>query len=155
MSKINLITMAGGLLRPADDEAADRIRRWGVGNMVVGDFVRPRNYALLKKFFALIEVAWEEWDPPESQYQGVPAYKSKERLREELIILAGYYDVCASLKGETRVIAKSISFANMSEDEFGELFNAVHQVIMDKILNDKRWQPEDLDVAVDRVMNFL
>jgi len=155
LSKINLITMAGGLLRPADDEASDRIRRWGVGNIVVGDFVRPRNYAFHKKFFALIEVAWEEWEPPESEYQGVQAHKSKERLREELIILAGYYDVCSSLKGDTRVIAKSISFANMDEDEFGELYNKVHQVIMDKILNDRRWQPEDLDAAVDRVMNFL
>ena len=155
MTDTHWIVMPGHLLRPADDLTTDVIQKWKVGDFVTGTFKRPRNPLFHRKYFALLDVLFDQWDAPECEYKGVPALKSRERFREEITILAGYYDIVTSLKGQTRVVAKSISFAAMDEDTFAELYLAVHNVGMAKILNDKNWTDEDLNSAVDRVMGFL
>ena len=155
MKSCNFITMPGGVLRPADENTSEIVTKWGIGAYVTGAFKRPRNAKFHRKFMALLDAIFDQWEPPESEYKGVSAQKSRERFREEMIILSGYYDIVCSLKGETRVVAKSISFAAMGEDTFGELYNAVHRVGMEKILADKNWTDDDLNAAVDRIMGFV
>jgi hypothetical protein len=155
MKTCNFITMPGGILRPADEDTGETVIKWGIGAYISGGFSRPRNAKFLRKFFALLDALFEQWEPQDTEYKGVQAQKSRERFREEITILAGYYDLVCSLKGEARVVAKSISFGKMDEDTFGELYNAVHKVGMDKILNSKGWTDDDLNSAVDRLMGFL
>jgi len=154
MKVCNFITMPGGLLRPADANTSEIVTKWGIGAYVTGSFKKPRNPMFLRKFFALLDALYEQWEPPESEYKGVMAQKSRERFREEITILAGYYDIVSSLKGETRVVAKSISFAGMDEETFGELYQAVVTVGFEKILADKNWTDDDLNAAVDRLLGF-
>lgn len=156
MPELRFMTMAGGVLRPDTEDTAETVQKWGVGKFVVGTFKRPRNPKFHRKYFALLDVLFEQWDPvPFEKYRDIEPQKNREKFREEITILAGYYDVVCSLKGETRVVAKSISFAAMDEDTFGELYNSVHKVGMDKILSQKNWKDSDLNDAVDRLMGFV
>jgi len=155
MPECRYITMAGGLLRPYDEESAAATAKWGVGAMISGIFKKPRNPRFHAKFFALLNTLYDQWEPQETEYKGVLAQKSFENFRKELIILAGYYDVVSSLKGETRVEAKSVSFGSMEEAEFEKLYMAVHTIGMQKILNQKGWTDKDLNEAVDRLMGFV
>ena len=155
MAELQFIVMAGGLLRPENEETAEQVQKWKVGSFIIGKFRRPRNPKFHRKFFALLGVLFDEWEPVDSEYKGVAAEKSRERFREEITILAGYYDIVCSLKGETRVVAKSVSFASMEEPEFERLYMAVHKVGMEKILNSKGWSERDLHDAVARLMDFV
>jgi hypothetical protein len=61
--------------------------------------------------------------------------------------------MAVNLKGETRLTAKSISFANMDEDEFSDLYNAACNVILQRILTN--YTRDDLDAVIDRLMGFI
>ncbi len=51
-------------------------------------------------------------------------------MRKDLIIVAGYYDDHINLiTGEVTKVHKSISFSNMGEIEFSEIYEAVKNVI--------------------------
>ena len=155
MPECRYITMAGGLLRPYDEESAAATAKWGVGAMISGIFKKPRNPQFHKKLFSLLNTLYDQWEPQETKYKGVMAQKSFENFRKELIILAGYYDVVSSLKGETRVEAKSISFGSMDDAEFEKLYMAIHNIGMQKILNQKGWTERDLNNAVERLMEYV
>jgi hypothetical protein len=98
-----------------------------------------------------LNVGFDYWTP-EAEYKGRVVEKNMDRFREEVTILAGYYDVVASLGGSVRLKAKSIAFANMEEDEFERLYSAVINVILQKVLT--TWTREDLDDVVDQVLRF-
>lgn len=89
---------------------------------------RPRNIKFHRKFFALINMVFENQE----------RYKNSEKLREALIIEAGYYDEWFDLQGVQHIDAKSISFAKMNEDEFSELYNRVIDVIVEHFHFDKQ-----------------
>lgn len=155
MPEMRYIVMAGGLLRPYDEDSAEKTSKWKIGSLIVGMFKKPRNPRFHCKFFALLNTLYEQWEPVETEYKGVMAQKSFDKFREELTILAGYYNVVSSLKGETKVEAKSVSFGSMDELEFEKLYMAVHEIGMQKILNQKGWTDKDLNEAVDRLMGFV
>ncbi|EED0778305.1 DUF1367 family protein [Escherichia coli] len=51
--------------------------------------------------------------------------KSPRYIRKNLTILAGFYDVVTTIRGEVRYRAKSLSYANMDQDEFERCYNAM------------------------------
>ena len=68
-------------------------------------------------------------------------------------MLAGHYITTVTLKGEVRLIPKSISFANMDQDEFDSLYNATVNVVLKRILTN--YTRDDLDAVIDRLMGFI
>lgn len=48
--------------------------------------------------------------------------------RQELTIMAGYYDVVAKVDGTVKAKAKSLAFGSMSEEEFSAVYSAVIDV---------------------------
>jgi hypothetical protein len=123
-----------------------------LGEIIQIDFKRPRNIMRHRKFFALLNLAYEGWEIPESTYNGMPANKNFERFRKDIICQAGYYDVVANLKGEVRAEAKSISFGGMEEDEFNKLYNDVVNVILKHVLNN--YTRDDLDSVIEQIVSF-
>jgi hypothetical protein len=57
-------------------------------------------------------------------------------------------------RGEVRVEAKSISFANMSEDEFEALYSDTINVILRKILTSSAMTEDQLRDHVDTVLRY-
>jgi hypothetical protein len=126
----------GGLYpdNPGDLKEFDK---FSDGQAVRIKIVRQRNYKFLKKFFGLLNFAYENWEPIKTviydmQSHVIPINKSVEVFRAELTILAGYYEAFYKVDGTVVFKAKSIAFANMKEDEFARLYKKVFDIVWDK-----------------------
>ena len=99
---------------------------------------RPRNYLFLKKFFALLNLAYENQE----------IYNNLDDMRDDLIIEAGFYRKVETLSGEIRKKAKSISYGSMQEDEFENVYNRV----MDEIC---KWFDLSNEELEKNLINFM
>lgn len=153
MSEIVLMKTASGVLAPHDDGADEFIRKMKTGALAHADFKRVRNYQFHKKYFALIKFAFDQWEPAgELQYKGMPVQKNLKRFRKDIAILSGFFETTVNLKGEVRLEAKSISFAQMDDYEFEELYQATISIVLAKVL--KNFTRADLDRVVDQLLAF-
>jgi len=123
---------------PASEDDAELLSKVKVGETVRLTLVRPRNIKFHKKFFALINLAFDYWEPPKhgegsAWSEKMPIERNVERFRKDVTILAGYYDATYRLNGDVRLEAKSISFGSMSEDDFEKLYSKVIDVIINRV----------------------
>lgn len=163
------------------------------GESISVKWSKPRHGWRHRKFFALLKVGYEAWEPA-----AVPATETREfkiigrfinaiansmpvsktwlfqqaekvitqwqlkqchqaekqfnRFRKEVTILAGYHEAVHSMDGSFRLEAKSIAFSKMDEDEFTKLYNAVCNVILQRVLT--TYTREDLDRVVEEILRF-
>lgn len=137
---------------PTHEPDMEALKKFKLGDTVRAEVVRPRNLKFHRKFFALLNVAFEAWETPTTEFRGLPVQKNFKRFRKDCIIAAGFYDPVHNLKGEVRAEAHSIAFGNMSEDEFEKLYSAVADVILQQVL--RNYTRGDLDAVVAEVMGF-
>jgi len=116
----------GNGLMPAQSHDRLLLDKIKAGTPVRMTYKRVRNYSFHKKYFALLNFAFDYWEPPDNQV----AEKNFNRFRKDIIILAGFYEQYVRIDGSTRLEAKSISFASMDEDEFEELYTKTIDVII-------------------------
>jgi hypothetical protein len=112
------------------------MKRIKVGDFLECEIKKPRNYRFHKKFFALIQMI----------FQNQERYNNIDDLREDLTIEAGYFVKRENIKGELIKRAKSISFANMDEHEFSELYSAV----LDEIVKHFNFDKQDIILNVEQ-----
>lgn len=113
-----------------------KIKKLKVGDLLVCDIKKPRNYEFHKKFFALINMIFDNQE----------IYKDLDDLRRDLTIEAGYYDTYINIHGEEVKKAKSISFYKMEEHNFQEFYTAV----VDKIVLHFNFNKDDIIENVAR-----
>ncbi len=147
-----MIKCSNGELYPVDQQGIEAIAKLKLGQGVTVTIKRARNPAFHRKLFALFNLAYDAWEPGEKKYKGQHILKSFEQFREDLVILAGYYTQSVRLDGSIRVSAKSISFANMNQDEFDSLYSAVVDVVLQRVLT--RYSRDDLDNVINQVLGF-
>jgi hypothetical protein len=152
MTDIVLMKAAGGALVPVDQQAVDYITKLKLGAAVTATVRRQRNPAFHRKFFALLNLAFESWEPVDNTYKGQQVSKNFEQFRNDVTVLAGHYEMAVTLKGETRLTAKSISFGSMSQEEFESLYSATVDVILARIL--KNYTRDDLDNVINQLLGF-
>jgi hypothetical protein len=133
-----------------------RINRLEVGEICNIEFVFPRNPKFHKKFFALLNFAFDAWEPDRirKQYKGHPVRKNFERFRSDVIIQAGYYEQTFDLDGNMKLEAQSISFGSMDDIEFERVYSAVADVILGKVLTTYNGRDE-LDQVMGKMVGFL
>ena len=133
-----------------------RITRMEPGELVNLEAVIPRNPLFHRKFFALLNVGFDAWEPGRKHktYRGRPVEKNFEAFREEVTILAGYYEQTFDIHGRMKLKAKSISFANMEDPEFEQLYSAVANVLLQHVLTRYAGRDE-LDAVVEQIMGFV
>lgn len=153
MKDIVLTKAPGGALIPADPQAADFISKLKLGQGITASVKRHRNPGHHKKFFALLNLAFDHWEPVEATYKGQVVGKNFDQFRNDIVCLAGFYEMAVNLRGETRVTAKSISFGSMSQDEFDDLYNATVNVILKHVLTN--YSRDDLDAVLDQLAGFF
>lgn len=123
--KINLVRTAFGFLFATDDDA-EKARKIKVGQVVEVNVKVLRNYAFLKKFWALINVAWSFLTDSQQEF----FHGSIDGFRCTLEVAAGYYDEFYDATRKSWVQKpKSIAFDKMDEAEFSKLYEAVVDVI--------------------------
>ena len=148
-----------GFLAPASDEDKAAIAHIGAGEVVNISFTRMRNYWFFRRWWALIRFAYDLWEPPElpedpekQWLKKVVPEKNLERFRKDVTILAGYYEASYRLDGSVRIEAKSISFAQMSEEEFADLYQRTIDIVIKHVCTN--YTGEELDALVDEALRF-
>ncbi|MFN8758836.1 MAG: DUF1367 family protein [Tagaea sp.] len=156
MSKISLIKTGPTLLAPADVEAAEYLERVPDGAYLHCELTRPRNPGHHRKFFALLQVAFDLWqgtiEPRE--HRGQQVLPNFDRFRADVTILAGYYRPVVNVKNELRLEPRSISFSSMDQVEFDDLYNRVLDVLVHKVLQGTGATAEELQEAVAQLTEF-
>lgn len=155
-------TLAGSLLpdRAVIDlmEHTAWFNRIPLHNTILLKFTHPRNYEFHKKYFALLDFAYGHWEPATlhgRRYAGVVPLKSKSRFRKDLTVLAGYFEQEIRIDGSLRVVAKSISWAQMDEAEFSSLYESTKDVIWDRIFSHMdTYSREDYESVCLELMSF-
>ena len=155
----NFIKLTGGHLVPASDQDKAIIDKIKVGQVLKFTFTRMRNYKFHKKWFALVGLAFDYWEPtalpddPEKKWmKRVTPEKNFDRFRKDITIRAGHYDAYYRLDGSVRIEAKSISFGDMSEETFEKLYSDTINVVLKQIY--KNYTEDDLNSLVAQVMSF-
>jgi len=136
--KITLVKQLNSTFKLAYDSDFEQAKKIKVGEFYEFSYSMPRNYKFHKKFFALLELV----------YQNQEVYSNKDDLREDLTIEAGYFRLTENIKGQTVKRAKSISFAQMDEAEFSEFYSAIINVVVNWLKIDK----EDL---IDNIQQYF
>ena len=154
--EITLVKLSNNLCSAAEDETAlALLKRVPLGGIIKGSFVAPRNPLFHRKFFAMLKVGFDAFEPePIIHGAGftMAPIKSREQFREDVTILAGHYELHVRLDGSSRTRAKSISFASMNEIEFEAFYSSVANVLLQKVLHN--YTREDLDTVVDQILRF-
>lgn len=123
--KLNLQNTARGLIPLYDDDYEEK-RKLKVGEIYSAEVKLIRNYEFLRKYFALINCAWEYQNEKVQEH----FRNSKENFRKTVQIAAGYCETYYSISRKEWIEeSKSISFEKMQEEEFQELYNSVKNTL--------------------------
>lgn len=144
--ELNLLNTAQGL-KPLYDTDYDEKKKLRVGVVYRATIRQPRNIDFHRKYFALINCAWEY------QPEQVQAFfkNSVELFRKTLQMSAGYCERIYSIERQEWVdIPSSISFSSMDEITFQELYSKVFDVILQVFL--KHISREEFE---NNLINFM
>lgn len=139
-----------GVLAPCYSTDMDSMAKIKNGSVVRGEITMPRDIKLHRRFFKLLSVGYEYWEPP--HYLDRQVEKNPERFRKDLTMLCGRSHMVARLDGSVMAEADSISFANMPQDQFDDLYDAAVRVLHRQVMT--HWSIQDILVAVDQIESF-
>ena len=151
-----LTKTASGALVPVDDEQAEKLRKVKLGQVVRCEITQMRNGGFHRKWFSLARLAFDLWSEtmPAQEYNGRPVMPNFDRFRRDLTILAGHAHPVWNVRGELRVEADSLKWAEMDEETFEKLFSATIDVILRSVLPNSGLTPERLRQMAERVVEY-
>ena len=132
--KLDFIKLPGGSLAPANDETSESMKRFKNNEQMQVDVTMPRNIGFHRKAFALANKAFSYWSADSTKDRYKTNKAQFESFREQLTILAGYFDEVYAIDGSVRLIAKSWSFGNMTQEQFEHFYSALWQAIANNVV---------------------
>ena len=150
--KAYLLKTLSGLM-PADPESQKWYDKLKHGMAVSVEAHTIRNYCFMKKYFALLRVGFDNWEPPYIESQKTRSMKNFEYFRGRIAILCGYYEEVIDFNGKTTFIPDSISFAKMKAPEFQNLYSNTIDIFL-KNIYPQDITAEELDETVNRYLGF-
>jgi hypothetical protein len=154
-----LLIKSQQILVPGRDEDAEWLGKKKQGATILGDFHEMRNGAYFRKWWSLVKYAFDQWSEtcePED-YKGLPVQPNFDRFRKDVTILAGFRIATWNIRGELRVEAESLKWSKMSEERFGQLFEATLQALTQSVFNGKRCRsltPKQLNEIHDMIWSY-
>lgn len=131
--KINFMKLAGGTLVPASDDEAVKAEKFKTGEIHEAEIKLYRNPQFHSKMFVFFEFCFQHW---KGDREFMDDNGQKEVFRKNLVVLAGFYKEYYNIKGEVRIEAESLSYANMTQERFEQVYNAVIQAAMKHVFKD-------------------
>ena len=128
--KIEFIKQPGGVLVPATDLEVEKLTKFRSGEQYTVEMKLSRNPAFHRKAFAFFNFCFAHWRGDNEFMDEAAQF---DVFRKNLTCLAGYYDELWNIKGEVRIEAKSLSYGNMSQEEFESCYNALINAAMKHI----------------------
>ena len=110
-------------LRPSDSAGEEMLRNIKHGELVSIEVRRPRNVYHHRKFFALLNIVFENQEK----------YQTVEQLLTMFKIATGHCETMETPKG-TIYIPKSIAFHKMDQDEFSLFWDKCIKLVVTRIL---------------------
>jgi hypothetical protein len=132
-----LVKTKTGYFIPFDDSDREAAKAIGAGEVVSAK--ASRNYMFLKKAMALMKVGHE------NQREDKPQYESFNIYRKVLTIRAGFYDEVLTKEGHTNYLPHSLSFDEMSAENFNKWYTQT----LDIIAKDMETAPETIRSEVE------
>jgi len=123
--KLKLMCTPTGL-KPMYDEDYDNKKMLKVGTVYEATIKEMRNVAFHRKYFSLINLAWEYLDERQRAFfkEDVNAF------RKTVEVAAGHYEPVYSVARHSWLeVPKSIAFDKLSESDFEQLYEKVKTVI--------------------------
>lgn len=129
--EILLLNTTLGLI-PIGDESYDNRKKLKLNVVYKIDIKEKRNYLFHKKYFALINTAWEfQSEEKQKLYNN-----SVTAFRKTIEIASGHFEPIWNIKAnEWQQAPKSICFDKMDEFDFQELYKEVKNIIFTYFLN--------------------
>jgi len=121
-----LVAKVLGSLRPVDEAGEEVLSHLAHGEIIEITMRRPRNVQHHRLFFALMSLVWQQLDHTE--------YPTVEDLVTRMKIATGHRDRIEFAGGIVAFVPRSISFANMGQDEFTVFFEQVCDWVAKEIL---------------------
>ena len=156
-TQIVLVKQPNGLFSPFTPEDEEIAQCWNSGAVYRCEFRAIRNLKFFRKLFSLFKLAFEYWDTVEvetASHGKIKPVKCFNEYRKWLTVRAGHYEVIGYPDGSVRLRAKSLKFALMSEDEFHDVYKSIRDTIWRDIQELPFRNPEELECAVNRVMEY-
>ena len=146
----------GDTLIPADEAAHALLASLKPGEGVSVEAKRFRNVQFHRKFFALLRLAFDAWEPEEPRtWRGEALRKDFDAFRKDVLILAGFFDASYSVDGSVSLEARSISFSKCDELEFAAVYSSVLDVLWSRVLSDAGYSsPEHVDEVVMELLRY-
>lgn len=113
-----------GSLKPFDIVGMEALERIPLSETVRCEITRPRNLKHLRKFFALLNAI----------YPHQKVYPTMKVFRAAVEVALGFGESHKLPGGRTIIVAASISFANMDQAEFDQLYERAVYLILNRIL---------------------
>ena len=147
-----LVKLKDGNYSPATPESAEESKRKKVGSYVEAKPKSNRSVKFHRKYFALLNLLFESWQQPELEHKGETIRPSFDRFRKDIAILSGFYDTVVNIEGDLRLEPKSISFGNMSEEQFSELYSKTIDLGLERIAPGSDY--DRINAEVEQVIGF-
>lgn len=123
--KLKLMCTPTGL-KPMYDEDYDNKKMLKVGTVYEATIKEMRNVAFHRKYFSLINLAWEYLD----EHQRAFFKEDVNAFRKTVEVAAGHYEPVYSVARQSWLeVPKSIAFDKLSESDFEQLYEKVKTVI--------------------------
>lgn len=113
-----------GTLKPVDQAGFDALMKFKNDEQLQVIFKRARNPRHHRLYWALMALIHPQQD----------TYTTIEQLSNAVKCAVGWCDKVELTSGMIMAIPRSISFANMKQDEFDQFFEKVVQLVITKIL---------------------
>lgn len=160
MTVVTLMKVRGGLV-PCDPGSERFLERIPFGEGVQFSVKVVRRVRQHRKFFALLRLAFDTWEPPRlllpvrlkdgQTIEPQRISRDFEKFREELLVKAGHYDAHYGVDGSVVLTARSISFEALGDEEFADLYQRMVGVVWDLILRSANYRsPQEVEMTVNR-----
>lgn len=123
MAKIAYVRRTMNGLKPADANSEGVINELPIGQTLKVTITQPRNVAHHRKFFAMLNIIYEN----QSHYQ------SLDELLYAVKMKLGYV-IPVTIKGQQGFMPKSISFTSMDQSAFSEFYERTVDFVATEII---------------------
>ena len=145
-----------GVLLPVEHDSIAFVESLKAGTGCAMDFKRARNVPFHRKMFALLNLAFQIWQPNDDlRIDGVSVRKDFVSFRKMVLVLAGHADASYGLDGSVHFEARSISFGSCNELDFTAVYKRVLDVVWERILQHGRYRSvAEMESVAARLLGF-
>lgn len=136
-------------LVPVGDVSYEEAKKLKMGESYEVTVKRPRNLRFHRKYFALINTAW---DYQTEEIKAQCFSNSSKAFRDTILLNTGFCDRIYSYKYNAYVdIPRSVAFGSMSEDEFEQVYSKTLDFIIQHLMP-KNVTQEEFNANVDELL---